>query len=147
MRAEEEAEREEMIKSEEIARKAESERAEKKAEKQREAERKAMQNVMQKQKHQRAMAQSIQQYQRFTWEEIIDATSSFSEHLIVGQGANGTVYKCTLHHTTAAAKVLNSNDARMDKQIQKEVINTFRNSPLFICVRIIIKSSFYQLHS
>ncbi|KAL9665042.1 hypothetical protein QQ045_020451 [Rhodiola kirilowii] len=63
----------------------------------------------------------VQNYQTFTWEELAAATSSFSKELEIGRGANGTVYKCTLHHTAAAVKVLHSDNARGTNQFQKEL--------------------------
>jgi len=63
------------------------------------------------------------QYQEFTWEEIINATSSFSEDLKIGMGAYGDVYKCNLHHTIAAVKVLHSAESSLSKQFDQEVTN------------------------
>uniref|UniRef100_A0A7N0T6I2 RING-type E3 ubiquitin transferase n=1 Tax=Kalanchoe fedtschenkoi TaxID=63787 RepID=A0A7N0T6I2_KALFE len=135
MKAEQEA-REERMKYESVVREVEAvrERAAKEAEQKIEAERKAKHNAKQKEKLQSTLAQPIQQYQRFTWEEIVVATSSFAENLIIGKGANGTVYKCTVHHTTAAAKVLHSNEARMAKQFQKEleVLSKIRHPHLLL---------------
>ncbi|KAL9669322.1 hypothetical protein QQ045_006867 [Rhodiola kirilowii] len=132
----EEVAREERMKYEAVVREAESvrERVEIEAEHKREAERKALHDAKQKEKLQSTLAQPIQQYQRFTWEEIIVATSSFAEKNIIGKGANGTVYKCTLHHTTAAAKVLHSNDPRLAKQFQKEleVLSKIRHPHLLL---------------
>lgn len=61
------------------------------------------------------------QYQEFTWEEIVTATSSFSEDLKIGTGAYGDVYKCNLHHTIAAVKVLHSAESNLSKQFDQEV--------------------------
>lgn len=61
------------------------------------------------------------QYQKFTWEEIVEATSSLSEEFKIGVGAFGTVYKCKLHHTTVAVKVLHSKDSVTNKQFVQEV--------------------------
>ncbi|EOA12722.1 hypothetical protein CARUB_v10028126mg [Capsella rubella] len=61
------------------------------------------------------------QYQEFTWEEIVTATSSFSEDLKIGMGAYGAVYKCNLHHTTAAVKVLHSAESSLSKQFDQEL--------------------------
>lgn len=61
------------------------------------------------------------QYQEFTWEEIINATSSFSEDLKIGMGAYGDVYKCNLHHTIAAVKVLHSAESSLSKQFDQEL--------------------------
>ncbi|KAF8109241.1 hypothetical protein N665_0100s0030 [Sinapis alba] len=61
------------------------------------------------------------QYQEFTWEEISTATSSFSEGLKIGEGAYGSVYKCSLHHTVAAVKVLHSPESNLSKQFDQEI--------------------------
>ena len=61
------------------------------------------------------------QYQEFTWEEISTATSSFSQALKIGEGAYGAVYKCSLHHTVAAVKVLHSPESNLSKQFDQEV--------------------------
>ncbi|XP_019088078.1 PREDICTED: putative U-box domain-containing protein 53 [Camelina sativa] len=61
------------------------------------------------------------QYQEFTWEEITTATSSFSEELKIGMGAYGAVYKCNLHHTIAAVKVLHSAENSLSKQFDQEL--------------------------
>ncbi|CAN8253406.1 unnamed protein product [Cochlearia groenlandica] len=61
------------------------------------------------------------QYQEFTWEEITTATSSFSRDLKIGMGAYGDVYKCNLHHTIAAVKVLHSVESNLSKQFDQEL--------------------------
>ncbi|XP_033141572.1 putative U-box domain-containing protein 53 isoform X2 [Brassica rapa] len=61
------------------------------------------------------------QYQEFTWEEISTATSSFSQDLKIGEGAYGAVYKCSLHHTVAAVKVLHSPESNLSKQFDQEL--------------------------
>nr|KYP41419.1 U-box domain-containing protein 35 [Cajanus cajan] len=61
------------------------------------------------------------QYRKFTWDEIVSATSSFSEDLKIGMGAYGIVYKCSLYHTTVAVKVLKTNENCESKQFQQEV--------------------------
>lgn len=75
------------------------------------------------------------QYQEFTWEEIITATSSFSEDLKIGMGAYGAVYKCNLHHTIAAVKVLHSAENNLSKQFDQEV----RNQNLFLFESFLLK--------
>lgn len=87
----------------------------------REAEFEALRAAKEKDKFENALLGSLQQYQEFTWEEIVSATSSFSENLRIGMGAYGTVYKCSLHHTVAAVKVLRSKGNHENKQFQKEV--------------------------
>ncbi|KAG1354405.1 putative U-box domain-containing protein 35 [Cocos nucifera] len=61
------------------------------------------------------------QFRNYTWEEIESATSSFSDHFKIGVGANGTVYKGSLHHTSVAVKILRSNDSHRTKQFKREL--------------------------
>ncbi|CAN4097237.1 unnamed protein product [Withania somnifera] len=74
-----------------------------------------------KEKLEKSLAPPLHQYQEFTWEEIVTASSSFSEDLKIGMGSYGMVYKCYLHHTTAAVKVLHSAEAHRTKQFQQEL--------------------------
>ncbi|KAK9095226.1 hypothetical protein Scep_026695 [Stephania cephalantha] len=60
-------------------------------------------------------------YKKFTWEEIMSATSSFSDDLRIGMGAYGTVYKCNLHHIKVAVKALHAKEAYRTKQFQQEL--------------------------
>lgn len=95
--------------------------AEREASQRRAAEIKAMRDAKEKEKLENAIVGPMQQYQEITWEEIVSATLSFSEDLRIGMGAYGTVYKCNLHHTTAAVKVLHSKENNNTKQFQQEV--------------------------
>ncbi|KAM7272227.1 hypothetical protein ACFE04_026890 [Oxalis oulophora] len=95
--------------------------AEREAWQRRVAEMKAQCNAAEKEKLETALMGPIQQYWKFTWEEIVSATSSFSENLKIGMGAYGTVYKCSLHHTTTAVKVLHSNETHKTKQFHQEI--------------------------
>ncbi|EXC20961.1 U-box domain-containing protein 35 [Morus notabilis] len=87
----------------------------------REAETKAMHDTKEKEKLESALVGPVQQYQNFTWEEIISATSSFSEDLKIGMGGYGNIYKGNFHHTTAAVKVLHSNESHKINQFQQEL--------------------------
>ncbi|XP_068329315.1 U-box domain-containing protein 35-like [Pyrus communis] len=87
----------------------------------REAEMKAMHDAKEKEKLEQALVGPVQQYQKFSWDEIVTSTSSFSEDLKIGMGAYGTVYKGSFHHTTAAVKVLHSIENRQTKQFQQEL--------------------------
>ncbi|KAG2550524.1 hypothetical protein PVAP13_9KG334400 [Panicum virgatum] len=60
-------------------------------------------------------------YIMFTWEEMESATSSFSEALKIGSGANGTVYKGKIHQTTVAIKLLKPDDSRVTKHFKQEL--------------------------
>ncbi|XP_007038299.2 PREDICTED: U-box domain-containing protein 35 [Theobroma cacao] len=95
--------------------------ADREASQRREAEMKAFHDAKEKEKLENVLIGSVQQYQKFTWEEIVSATSSFSEDLKVGMGAYGTVYKCMLHHTAVAVKVLHSKENSRTKQFQQEL--------------------------
>ncbi|CAK9139917.1 unnamed protein product [Ilex paraguariensis] len=95
--------------------------AEREAAQRKEAEAKASHEAKEKDKLENAIVGPVQQYKKFTWEEIVSATSSFSENLRIGMGAYGTVYKCSFHHTTAAVKVLHSKEAHRTKQFQQEL--------------------------
>lgn len=87
--------------------------------KRREAEMKT--TIEAKEKDKSSLVAPKLKYQEFTWEEIITATSSFSEDLKIGMGAYGDVYKCNLHHTIAAVKVLHSAESNLSKQFDQEV--------------------------
>ncbi|GAB2265447.1 hypothetical protein Dimus_000502 [Dionaea muscipula] len=89
----------------------------------RDAERKSIREAKQTEKLRTSTVYmgSVQQYQHFTREEILSATSSFSPSLMIGKGYNGTVYKCELHHTTVAIKVLHSKDGSASKQLHLEL--------------------------
>ncbi|XP_022738516.1 LOW QUALITY PROTEIN: U-box domain-containing protein 35-like [Durio zibethinus] len=100
-----------------------------------EAEMKAFHDAKEKKdKLKNALTGPFQQYQMFTWEEIVSATSSFSEDLRVGMGAYGTVYKCKFHHTAAAVKVLHSKENSRTKQFQQEleILSKFRHPHLLL---------------
>ncbi|CAH2043998.1 unnamed protein product [Thlaspi arvense] len=62
-----------------------------------------------------------QQYMKFEWEDIVEATSSFSDELKIGTGGYGSVYRCNLHHTTVAVKVLHSDKSSLTKQFHQEL--------------------------
>uniref|UniRef100_A0A5B6YJP8 RING-type E3 ubiquitin transferase n=1 Tax=Davidia involucrata TaxID=16924 RepID=A0A5B6YJP8_DAVIN len=94
---------------------------EREAAERKEAEIKALRETKEKEKLENALVGPVLQYQKFTWVEIVSATSSFSDNLRIGMGAYGTVYKCSLHHTTAAVKVLHSKEAHRTKQFQQEL--------------------------
>ncbi|KFK27907.1 kinase family protein [Arabis alpina] len=87
----------------------------------REAEIKAERDAKEKDKLQASLVSPGIRYQHFTWEELTDATSDFSQDLKIGIGAYGTVYKCNLHHTTAAVKVLHEGETRLSKQFDQEL--------------------------
>lgn len=97
------------------------ESAEREAAERKEMELKAIRAAKEKEKLEDALSGSLPQYREFTWDEIVSATSSFSEDLKIGIGAYGKVYKCSLYHTVVAVKVLHSNGNHNTKQFQQEV--------------------------
>jgi hypothetical protein len=119
----EELANQEREKYEAAAREAEylKQRAAREAAERKEAELKAIHAAKEKEKLEGALSGSTPQYRIFTWDEIVSATSSFSEDLKIGMGAYGVVYKCTLHYTTVAVKVLHSNGNCQSNQFQQEV--------------------------
>ncbi|KAJ4775146.1 U-box domain-containing protein kinase family protein [Rhynchospora pubera] len=60
-------------------------------------------------------------FYRYTWQEIEDATSSFSDKLMIGRGSNGMVYKGKFGNMVAAVKVLHSLDGYGIKQLRQEI--------------------------
>lgn len=95
--------------------------AEREAAEREEAEMQAIHAAKEKEKLESALTGSAPQYHKFSWDEIESATSSLSEDLRIGMGAYGTVYKCNLHHTVVAVKVLHSKGSHKSKQFQMEV--------------------------
>ncbi|XP_028804840.1 U-box domain-containing protein 35 isoform X2 [Neltuma alba] len=95
--------------------------AERETAERREMEMKAIRAAQEKEKLESALTGLTPQYHKFTWDEIVSATSSFSEDLRIGMGAYGTVYKCNLHHTVVAVKVLHSKGSHKIKQFQREL--------------------------
>ncbi|XP_019103851.2 U-box domain-containing protein 35 isoform X2 [Beta vulgaris subsp. vulgaris] len=83
------------------------------------------------------------QYQKFTWEEIMEATSSLSDEFKIGMGAFGTVYKCKLHHTTVAIKVLHCKDSVTNKQFvqELEILSTIRHPHLLLLLGAVPEES------
>ncbi|VAI69767.1 unnamed protein product [Triticum turgidum subsp. durum] len=63
----------------------------------------------------------LTEYNRYSWEHIQAATSSFSSDLVIGKGTYGTVYKAKFQHTIAAVKVLNSLEGFGTQQLQQEL--------------------------
>ncbi|KAL9240479.1 hypothetical protein vseg_014693 [Gypsophila vaccaria] len=89
------------------------------------------------------LANPIAQCQKFNWNEIMEATSSLSEEFKIGSGAFGTVFKCKLHHTTAAVKVLHSKDTVTNKQFlqELEILSTIRHPHLLLLLGAVPEES------
>ncbi|GMP23974.1 hypothetical protein CsSME_00001395 [Camellia sinensis var. sinensis] len=113
----------EKVKYEAVKREVEyvKECAEREAAQKKDAEINAFREAKEKEKLENVLLGPLQQYQKFEWEEIVSATSSFSDNLKIGMGGYGIVYKCSLHHTIAAVKVLHSKEAHRNKQFQQEL--------------------------
>ncbi|KAL7146587.1 hypothetical protein ABFS83_06G051300 [Erythranthe nasuta] len=120
-----------------------NESAEREAEERRDAEIWAARETKEKEDLENALNGSSSHYRKFTWEEIVDATSSFSDDRKIGMGAYGTVYRSTFHHTTAAVKILHSKDAGRNKQFQQEVdiLSKIRHPHLLILIGACIDHS------
>ncbi|XP_009771774.1 U-box domain-containing protein 35-like [Nicotiana sylvestris] len=114
--------------------------AEREAALRKEAELLALREAKEKDKLENALTDQAHQYQEFTWEEIVSSTSSFAENLKIGVGAYGTVYKCSLRHTTVAVKVLHSKSKGSDltKQFQQElkILSKIRHPHLLILLGV-----------
>ncbi|KAK3033243.1 hypothetical protein RJ639_033123 [Escallonia herrerae] len=95
--------------------------AQREAAERKEAEAKAIREAREREKLENALVGPVEQYRKFEWGEIVSATSSFSDKFKIGMGAYGTVYKCSVHHTTAAVKVLHSKEAHRTKQFLQEL--------------------------
>ncbi|CAL5366846.1 unnamed protein product [Camellia sinensis] len=113
----------EKVKYEAVKREVEyvKECAEREAAQKKDAEINSFREAKEKEKLENVLLGPLQQYQKFEWEEIVSATSSFSDNLKIGMGGYGIVYKCSLHHTIAAVKVLHSKEAHRNKQFQQEL--------------------------
>ncbi|CAD5171736.1 U-box domain-containing protein 35 isoform X1 [Musa acuminata AAA Group] len=84
-------------------------------------EKSASHEVSEKQSPEKELACSSEPYVKYTWEEIVAATLSFSDALKIGVGASGTVYWGSFHHTVGAIKVLNSNEGYTTRQFKQEL--------------------------
>ncbi|KAH9607376.1 hypothetical protein KSS87_020147, partial [Heliosperma pusillum] len=100
----------------------------------REAELKGARDAKEKLMLKTVFESPMERYQTFTWEEIVSATCSFSEKLKIGEGSSGTVYKCRLHHTSVAIKVLHSKVGATSKQFlqQLEMSSKIRHPHLLL---------------
>ncbi|KAL5723951.1 non-specific serine/threonine protein kinase [Ranunculus cassubicifolius] len=95
--------------------------ADREASERRGAVKKAARDVSEKQKLGKVLERPFEPYKKFTWNEIVTATSSFSVDHRIGMGAYGTVYRCTLGHVKAAVKVLHSKEGSKTKEFQQEL--------------------------
>ncbi|XP_074294197.1 U-box domain-containing protein 35-like [Silene latifolia] len=100
----------------------------------REAEIKGARDAKEKEKLKTVLAGPMNQYQTFSWEEIVSATGSFNQKLKIGEGSYGSVYKCKLHHTPVAIKVLHSKEGAKSKQFlqELEILSKIRHPHLLL---------------
>ncbi|KAK8503134.1 hypothetical protein V6N13_025894 [Hibiscus sabdariffa] len=85
------------------------------------AELNAHKESLEKQKLVDALFCSDRRYRRYTKDEIEAATDFFSESNVIGQGGYGKVYKCSLHRTPVAVKVLQPDALDRKVEFLKEV--------------------------
>ncbi|CAM0912688.1 unnamed protein product [Alopecurus aequalis] len=79
------------------------------------------QGVVENKIGQKIVGRCFTEYNRYSWEQIQAATSSFSSDLVIGKGTYGTVYKAKFQHMVAAVKVLNSLEGCGSQQLQQEL--------------------------
>lgn len=85
------------------------------------AELNAIKESSEKKKYIDALFSGDRRYRKYTRNEIEVATGFFSELNLIGEGGYGKVYKCSLDHTPAAVKVLQSDAANKKEEFLKEV--------------------------
>ncbi|GAV72986.1 Pkinase domain-containing protein/Usp domain-containing protein/U-box domain-containing protein [Cephalotus follicularis] len=85
------------------------------------AELNALKEFIEKQKIANALLLNDRRYIRYTSDEIAVATDFFSESNVIGEGGYGKVYKCSLHHTPVAVKVLQPDALEKKQEFLKEV--------------------------
>ncbi|CAN0901316.1 U-box domain-containing protein 35 [Linum grandiflorum] len=94
------------------------------AQKRRAAELKAIQDAEERKKNDEesgSFSRNDIRYRRYDIEEIESATKEFADHLKIGEGGYGPVYKARLDHTPVAIKVLRPDAAQGRSQFQQEV--------------------------
>lgn len=80
----------------------------------------ALKESIEKQKIVDALFSSDRRYRRYTRDEIEAATDMFSVSNVIGEGGYGKVYKCSLHHTPVAVKVLRPDAIEKKQGFLKE---------------------------
>lgn len=83
------------------------------------AELNALRESVEKQDVLAAVLHSNRRYRRYTPEDI---EAAISESNVIGEGGYGKVYKCTLHHTPVAVKILRPDATEKKDEFLKEVI-------------------------
>lgn len=95
--------------------------AEEEAQRRRQAEHKAKQEMQEKDKVLSTFHHNDNRYQKYTLDEIEEATNKFSSENKIGEGGYGPVYKGTLKHTRVAIKVLRPDATQGKRQFYQEV--------------------------
>ncbi|PPS19363.1 hypothetical protein GOBAR_AA01211 [Gossypium barbadense] len=85
------------------------------------AELNAHKESLEKQKFVDALFCCDRRYRKYTRDEIEVATDFFSVSNVIGQGGYGKVYKCSLHRTPVAVKVLQSDALDRKEEFLREV--------------------------
>lgn len=80
------------------------------------AELDALKGSLEKKKVIDALFMSDQRYRRYTRDDIQTATNFLSDNKMIGEGAYGKVYKCSLDHTLVAVKVVRHEEASSDRK-------------------------------
>lgn len=92
-----------------------------------------------------ALLSSDPRYRRYTRDDIQTATGSFDEEKVIGEGAYGKVYKCSLDHTLVAVKTLRSDAFSRKEEFLREVWPSLLLSTWFFCQFYTTNSPSYHL--
>lgn len=85
------------------------------------AELKALKESVEKEKIVTELFLNDRRYKRYSRDQIERATDSFSEAKLIGEGAYGKVYSCSLDNTPVAVKVIRSDALDKKEEFLKEV--------------------------
>ncbi|KAF5935243.1 hypothetical protein HYC85_026372 [Camellia sinensis] len=93
------------------------------------AELKALKESLEKQKIADALFTNDRRYKRYTRDEIEIATDFFSDTKMIGEGAYGKVYRCSLDNTPVAVKILQpgASDKKQEFLREVEVLSQLRH--------------------